>query len=168
MYRRGLWAAPGRKTREGGGRGWAARLPRWVKVSLLAWWLVHSADVTWSLFWGSHLPVVPTGPGLSVFWAVCDWQDPSLRLLPPWPAHPTWAVAGWDQREDRGHTQRDKKKKGKLWSPCHMGCWDKLMMQLQVFFLVFFWYLGSLHSWLLSSSPSQRVCGAEACCQNKL
>lgn len=39
------------------GEWWDISASLWrVKVSLLAWWLVHSADVTWSLSRGSHLP----------------------------------------------------------------------------------------------------------------
>lgn len=36
---------------------------------------------------------------------------------------------GQDQREDRGHTQRNKK--SKLWTLCHNVNWDKLMMHPQ-------------------------------------
>lgn len=59
------------------------------KVSLLAWWLVHSADVTWSLSWGNHLPVGPAGPRHFVFLAPHNKQDAccflfcfDLKLLP--------------------------------------------------------------------------------------
>lgn len=39
------------------GEWWDISASLWrVKVSLFAWWLVHSADVTWSLSRGSHLP----------------------------------------------------------------------------------------------------------------
>lgn len=46
------WNQGGKKE----GEWWDISASLWqVKVSLLTWWLVHSADVTWSLSRGSHL-----------------------------------------------------------------------------------------------------------------
>lgn len=130
-----LWAEPGENARrggigDGGGGGWAGLLPRWVKVSLLAWWLVHSADVTWSLFWGSHLPVVPGGLGHSVFWAPCDWQDPcSVLFYPDLLLHlpPVSKGPGWLEPQGRQSNHAEKQKR-KLWRVCYNVNWEKLMM----------------------------------------
>lgn len=143
MYCRSLWAAPGRKTREGGGRGWAARLPpplgQGESASLMACSLCRC-----------HLVIILRKPSAS-----CSCRARALSLLGRvWLAGSVAAFAsiltrpsdtrpkcrGWfgPQGGQRTHTERQKK--GKLWSPCHIGCWDKLMMQLQVFFWLFFFF----------------------------
>lgn len=74
----------GENRRGGGGGGWRSLAPPWwVKVSLLAWWLVHSADATWSLSWGSHLPGCSCRARFtSVFWVLCDWIHNVFSSIP--------------------------------------------------------------------------------------
>ena len=118
--------------------------PGGVKVSLLAWWLVHSADVTWSLSWGSHLPVGPAGPGHSVFWALCDWQDPYCFLFYFYPLlNPTsrvqkaWLVRGRGRQKTCIHIYTKNPQKTARFRDSFC--------------------LGSPHSWLLGCSPSVRL-----------
>lgn len=105
------------------GEWWDISASLWrVKVSLLAWWLVHSADVTWSLSWArkpSAWLLLQRTCFSSVFWVLCDWQEPRCVLfhpdlllhLPPVSRGPVWL-----EPEGRRRMLTENRCKGKIWS----------------------------------------------------